>query len=61
MLKKEWNLPMSDPQFRPDLILRLLSPALIAPVMALHVGSVWSMSAFALLPAGAPVTRAIFP
>jgi dolichyl-phosphate-mannose-protein mannosyltransferase len=28
----------------------LLSPALIAPVMRLHVGSVWSMSAFALLP-----------
>jgi hypothetical protein len=28
----------------------LLSPALIAPAMALHVGSVWSMSAFALLP-----------
>src|SRR5262245_56968791 len=30
--------------------LGLLSPALIAPVMRLHVGSVWSMSAFALLP-----------
>lgn len=28
----------------------LLSPALIAPMMGLHVGSVWSMSAFALLP-----------
>ena len=28
----------------------LLSPALIAPAIGLHVGSVWSMSAFALLP-----------
>jgi 4-amino-4-deoxy-L-arabinose transferase-like glycosyltransferase len=28
----------------------LLSPAVIAPAMGLHVGSVWSMSAFALWP-----------